>query len=930
MLLLSLSAQATHIRAGEITLRRLDPQSLEYEITLTGYADRGSSVLFGSNGVLDFGDGTFLELQNDGDSGSIPRQELTSDTWVYTLKVRHTFPSPGVYVVSFRELYRNEGVLNMDNSVNMPFYIETVIVIDGFLGVNNTPQLLVPPVDKAAVGKVYIHNPGAFDIDGDSLSYRLVFCKQDEDLPVANYRFPHETFPEGDARNGNSTTGGESTFTLDPITGDLVWDAPGTAGEYNAAFFIEEWRKVNGEYFFLGYVTRDMQIIVEDTDNNPPVLNMPQDTCVIAGTLLQETITADDPDNDEVKIESYGGVYSLGATYSPDDARFQNVPASVDFSWQTTCEHVRERPYAVQFKATDRRSVPLADLQTWNITVVAPAPEINRVEAINARITELDFDINNYACGDHAVQIQVWRRVDSLAFEPEACETGMPAGLGYELVGVRGVNDFPFQDNNNGLGLTPGATYCYRIVAVFPQPGGGESLVSEEYCVTMPAGLPLMTNVSIEETDPENGDVFVRWTSPIDIDVNDFPPPYFYDLYRSEGISGGNYSLVASDLSDTTYLDEGLNTEDIAFNYYVMLKNASGEIDSATAASSVRLEPLSLVGSIELNWQAETPWSNQVSQYPYHYIYRDNVADDPTEFVLIDSVNVLTQGFSYLDDGRATNEERLEDRREYCYIVTTQGSYGNPQVLSPLQNNSQRVCAMPNDSIPPCPPLNIVLESPSCEEQINTLPCGENQLSNTLSWTAQVEGSCQDDIAFYRIFYSSDGVNFEVIGETNQTDFTHENLSSLAGFYYIVAVDRSRNESERSEILITENCPRYWLPNVFTPNDDAYNNLFQAPQTDPARCPRFVQSVEFTVYNRWGKEVYFYDSDAEGQEGTIYIEWNGRTESGERLSSGTYYYIADVTFDVLDEARRNQVLKGWLQIVDGDIVEIGEGGSSGQ
>jgi hypothetical protein len=157
-LLLTEHAAATHIRAGEITARRIDPQSFTYEITLRGYADTDSQVIFGSNGTLDYGDGTELVINNDGDK--IPRTRITEDTWMYEFKVRHTFPSARTYTVSFREFYRNENVLNMDNSVNMPFYIETVIVIDPFIGVNNTPQLLVPPVDKAAVGKLYGVPPG--------------------------------------------------------------------------------------------------------------------------------------------------------------------------------------------------------------------------------------------------------------------------------------------------------------------------------------------------------------------------------------------------------------------------------------------------------------------------------------------------------------------------------------------------------------------------------------------------------------------------------------------------------------------------------------------------------------------------------------------------------------------------------------------------
>lgn len=84
-----------------------------------------------------------------------------------------TFSSPGVYVISVGIENRNDGVVNMAGSVNTPFYVETVLVINASLGLNRTPVMLNPPLDSARVGQKFCHNPAAFDADGDSLSYRL-------------------------------------------------------------------------------------------------------------------------------------------------------------------------------------------------------------------------------------------------------------------------------------------------------------------------------------------------------------------------------------------------------------------------------------------------------------------------------------------------------------------------------------------------------------------------------------------------------------------------------------------------------------------------------------------------------------------------------------------------------------------------------------
>jgi flagellar hook assembly protein FlgD len=56
-------------------------------------------------------------------------------------------------------------------------------------------------------------------------------------------------------------------------------------------------------------------------------------------------------------------------------------------------------------------------------------------------------------------------------------------------------------------------------------------------------------------------------------------------------------------------------------------------------------------------------------------------------------------------------------------------------------------------------------------------------------------------------------------------------------------------------------------------------------------CPRFIEKVEFTVVNRWGKTVFEYVSDF--GENTIYINWDGKTNEGRLLSSGYYFYSAN-------------------------------------
>ena len=931
ILLGAFHARATHIRAGEITAELLSCQNFTYRFYITGYTDTGSDVKFGG-GEIKYGDGTMDTFE----TGNPDIYEYLGDEVALNIFIKeHTFPGPGVYKISFREFNRNAGIVNMDNSVNTPFYIETVIVIDPFLGCNNTPVLTNPPLEHACIGVAFLHNAGAVDPDGDSLSYEFTTPKMDQDIPVVNYRFPNvHDINVYDAQNEDQT--GPATFTIDPISGDLVWDAPGGEGEYNMAFIVREWRKIDGEWYNLGYVTRDMQVIVEDCDNERPRLLLPPDTCVVAGDKVESDITADDEDGDDIIMSSFGSVYSLlnsPARFVPSPPIAQPSPATLTFIWETNCSHINRQPYQVRFKALDQpppgSGPKLADFGTWFITVIGPPPQGLTASQGNGNVVNLTWD--PYECSN-ATSLEIWRKVDSNPFEPGHCETGMPANAGYELIDVTDATQNSYFDNNNGLGLEYGANYCYRIVAVFSGLDGVKSVVSDETCVLLEevAGDfgALTTNVSIEATEISDGSVFVRWTSPFDASPVQYPPPYSYELYRGEGFTSANYSLISGGkMSDTTFTDTGLNTTNNIFNYKIVVYDNNGvAFDTTLSASTVRLDPVAISGAIELHWKAQVPWSNVATSFPMHLIYRNHVdKDDPSRFVLIDSANVLDNGMVYLDDGTATGEGSLNDTREYCYYVVTRGVYGNSKITEPLVNKSQIVCAMPNDTIPPCTPVNQSILNqnifPDCQQALANKPCDFHDFSNELSWEPDPDSDCQKDVRSFNIYFSESGEEgtFNLIDNVTDTIYVHANLSSYKGCYKITAVDRSGNESDPTETLCNDNCPSYLLPNVFTPNGDGYNDTFLAynipvPNESGGNdfiCARFVESVDFHVYNRFGKEVYSNEGEPEK---SILIEWDGKTNEGKLLPTGVYFYHATVKFDMLDPGLKKREFKGWVKI----------------
>lgn len=955
----------THLRAGEITVERVSCNSLTFRITVTVFTDATSTVQFGGeDDWLDFGDGTRRLIPS---IPSTPRPDLGTNVGIATFTIPHTYSGFQAYTISYSEPNRNRGVVNMDASVDTRFYIETRIIVDPFLGCNNTPKLLIPPIDQACTGVAFFHNPGAYDPDGDSLSYEIVVPFRERNATVINYKSPNDPKFYTNVGTGNENANGPATFTINPADGTITWDAPGSLmrGEYNIAFHIIEWRKINDQWFSMGFVRRDMQILVEECKNERPDLIVPENICVVAGTTITETIFGIDPDNHDVKIEAFSEVFNFAqaespAIYSPRPATFgpSVPPKQLQFQWNTECRHVKDQPYQVVFKITDNPPLgpKLVTFKTWFITVVGPEPEFVNAN-LNVANRSVALQWEPYVC-DNATQIQVWRKVDSYAFTPAECQTGMPPNLGYELIqtlNLRDASNNPvtsFLDTNRGQGLAFGAQYCYRLVALFPAPKGGESYVSDEICVDpIIADAPVITNVSVIKTATASGEILVRWTKPFEINRAQFPGPFEYEVYRATGFSGENGLTLVSgpgrlpeDVLEIVDRDPLLNTKDNVYNYRVRLYSNTAQspayslIKTSAAASTVRLDAESSLENISLTWSAVVPWSNVVQTTPNeHVIYRGPAgATEATlvQYVLVDPTDV---GFSYVDDGLSTTTE-------YCYRVLTRGAYGNPAIPEPLENFSQIVCAVPNDEEPPCAPV-LTVDKTNCEEFIATAACDINSFSNVLRWE-RPSGACGDDILGYKIYRAAQadgdyvwleqaGIN-GIVRETTFTD-NGENgigLNSLAYCYRISAVDRSGNESELTEPQCNDNCPYFELPNVFTPSEgDDCNSTFGAYR-DPlfyangvnedgsvrwecgevaaGKCARFVQAVSFRVYNRWGKEVY---NNAGDSERSIYIDWDGRGTDGTELAAGVYYYAAEVTFLVVDPAKRTQTFKGWVHLV---------------
>lgn len=871
----------------------LTVQVYSYSFTIITFTDDavlsggGTNVVDRCVDTLEFGDGTkgIANRINGGTScgcGSSGGFQITCGQLIinepdYKVKknvytITHTYSGPGNYLVRMFDPNRNQGVANIPNSGQQPFYVESLLIINSFTGANSSPVFGVDPTDKACVGKCFYHNPGAYDPDGDSLSFEITCSRGEGGACVPGYFFP--------------PAGAGGIYGINALSGTLSWCTPQTQGEFNLAFITKEWRKnTSGIYKLVGYVLRDMQVVVKTCINaNPPEVILPKDTCVEAGTLLNQSITVKDVDNENVTIVGSGGAFSATApvaVLSPTIGLAAST-YTTNFKWQTSCSHIRQQPYICVFKAEDQATVPkLVYFTTYNIRVVPPSVKNVSATPIGSTIKiNWSFSICSPP-NNPLISYKIYRRSNCMPFIYDPCSPGVSAVSGYTFIGqtIPSVNSFV--DNNQGNGLVVGQDYSYLVVAVYND--GSQSYASTQVCARLKRDVPVILNVDVLSTSASTGSVFVRWTRPLlttgNLDTAALPGPYQFNLKHKAG-SAGTYSTVFNSTKpslfqlDTSYFHTNLNTTITGHEYILEFIAGTFTVGSSQKATSVYLSAAPGDRKIDLSWTSVTPWVN----YKYMVMRKD---PGSTTFNTVATTN-LTQ---YSDTNKVVN------RAIYCYKVLSEGQYSDTTIYQPLLNNSQEICATAVDNTIPCAPTITI-----------TADCPTGFVN--VQWN-NVSLSCGDDVIKYLLFKKEtiDGEYVQVasINSASNTSYTFDGLDLINSCFAIQSVDSSGNTSALSPDYCVDNCPEFELPNIISLNNDGVNDFFKAIKV------RQIKEIDLYVYDRWGNLVY--------KTKDPYFKWDGVSiQSGKTVSEGTFFYICDVYEPRVAGAKKRN-LKGYVEVV---------------
>ena len=259
---LSFAARATHMSGGEIYWECIGPN--QFRITMVVYRDcaginvdpsytlqvqspcGNTTMVVSTPGGQEISQLCDLELPNSTcNGGTLPGIEQ----YIYTGTI--TLPPCDYWTISYTNIYRNNAIVNLQNPGAQRTYLRATLN-NAVSPCNDSPQFTNTAIPFVCMGYPITYSFGAFDPEGDSLSYTLIGAMGINGAPLLYV---------------NPMTGQDPIpgLTLDPLTGEVNFTLN---VQGNWVVVVEVNHYVNG--VLVGTVMRDMQFVAYPCSNVPP------------------------------------------------------------------------------------------------------------------------------------------------------------------------------------------------------------------------------------------------------------------------------------------------------------------------------------------------------------------------------------------------------------------------------------------------------------------------------------------------------------------------------------------------------------------------------------------------------------------------------------------------------------------------------------
>lgn len=264
-----LAAHATHIQGGDITYAPVAATTAgvpRYHVQVQLFRDTGAGSAQQPTATLTCSRGGCAVTAPGGFTLTLPQTRLGAtyalgcasapllSYQVLRFEADVDLPA-GQWTLSFTEANRPPNIVNVANSVNASLYISTYLD-NSLVAQNTSPQFLSTLLPYLPNSQPQRYSCSAFDSEGDSLTYQ-VSTPQQSGVPAAGC--------------GAAVTGAQPAphFQLAAATGALTPFAAATVqGLYALAVRVNEFRRVNGSWQLIGYVTREITYLANPVSAN--------------------------------------------------------------------------------------------------------------------------------------------------------------------------------------------------------------------------------------------------------------------------------------------------------------------------------------------------------------------------------------------------------------------------------------------------------------------------------------------------------------------------------------------------------------------------------------------------------------------------------------------------------------------------------------
>lgn len=287
---IAFSAKADHYYGGYITYEHIGGYT--YKVTVITYADNSKENSDRDSVEVIWGDGEkeFIQRINNIGNGETVFPGIKKNIYEGT----HKYSDIGNYQLVFVDYSRKHNILNMElgKSGSTLLYLDAIVPIEDSLTYckNNAPLFLTEPFMFGRSGEDFSLSLTHYDVDGDSLVFKLTPPQAKNASSVPGY-----WLPDG--------------VSIDSKTGFFTWENP-PLGEYIFAYEVEEYREgqliglsiVDFPVFLTsGYNLKgDFSEVSGPTVDNHYHFNGPE--------VIDLIVDYENPDADSVFIEVFTGL----------------------------------------------------------------------------------------------------------------------------------------------------------------------------------------------------------------------------------------------------------------------------------------------------------------------------------------------------------------------------------------------------------------------------------------------------------------------------------------------------------------------------------------------------------------------------------------------------------------------------------------------